>query len=1292
MATLILAAAGQAVGGMLGLGTVGAVLGRAAGAVAGSMIDSSLFGSSTTVETGKLADLSVQASTEGASLPRIYGRVRLAGQVIWATNFEEVVSEETSGGKGGGSSTTTVRSYSYYGNFAVALCLGPVSRIGRVWADGTLLDTSGLTMRTYLGSDDQAADPLIAATQENTPAYRGVAYVVFERLALENFGNRLPQLTFEVVRSVGVLESQIRAVTIIPGAGEFVYAPTKVTETPSSGTTVSVNRHITFAMTDWEAALDELQALCPNLESVALVVTWFGDDLRAGHCTFRPKVEETSRSTSGMIWQVGPTARSAAEAVSRIDDRPAFGGTPSDASVLAAIADLKSRGLRVVLYPFLMMDIPTGNGLEDPYGSDEQAVYPWRGRITTVEDPEAEIATLAGTATASNFSVSGSSVGYSGPNEWGYRRFILHHAFLAEAAGGVDAFLIGSELRGLTRARTSDGGYPFVSVLTDLAQEVREVLGADTKLSYAADWSEYGADQVSDTELRFPLDALWGHEVIDFIGIDNYFPLSDFREGGDPDGNEDAYDLETLRSGIAGGEYYDWYYLDLAAREAANRSAITDGAYSKPFVYRAKDLKGWWANAHYERVEGAELSEPTAWQAEAKPIWFTELGVPAIDKGANEPNVFVDPKSSESETPWFSSGARDDAMQRSALEASLSYWDDLHPDLAMGENPTSSVYDGRMVDGANLHLWTWDARPYPAFPSYTDVWSDGDNWLVGHWLNGRLGGGSLGDFLKAYLDDLGISTSDIRVAGLSSTLDGLTVAGPVAPRSVIEPLLQAFDGIAADHGTEIVLMRPGDTPVLTIEAASLVETASDEPLLSRTRAQASELSAEIRLSGEDALNDFSRRVVASRRLEGGSRKVESQDLAVTMDPDLLWSAANARLHRLWAERESAAMSLEPSLLAIEAGDTVELTGTATEAFDPPLRLRVGLIEDTDARKIEAVRTEPSVTLAAEPASAGVTWTSTELGTPHAVLMDLPLLADDDSAISPRLALYAKPWGGSYTVMMSPTGTGYSALTTIEKPATMATLVSDLAPGPEDMWDEANILQVSLLGGTLQSLSKEAVLAGGNALAVETSNGSFEILQFRTAELVGDGLYNLSGLLRARCGTEAEMAEGALSGANVIVLGTTTPQVPVEASRLGLSLSYRIVPAGQSLADEASLTLTHAASGRGLLPLSPVHLKAVRTSAGILVSWVRRTRLNGDSWQQVEVPLGEESEAYELDILSSETDDTVQRTLTSSEPQVLYESTAEQDDFGATLSTLTVSVVQLSATAGRGRARKAVLHV
>jgi hypothetical protein len=226
MAALVLSVAGGAAGAVFG--PAGAIAGRIAGALVGNVVDRKLFGpGNQTIVGPRLADLDVMASTEGAPIPRLYGRARLSGQVIWATKLEEAVRSETSssGGKGGlfSGPTTTTTTYSYFANFAVGLCEGVIGRVGRIWADGSPLDVSGLTIRVHCGTEDQAPDDLIVAREGsgNAPAYRGLAYIVFERLPLAKFGNRIPQLSFEIIRPIGKLERMVRAVTLIPG-NDFV--------------------------------------------------------------------------------------------------------------------------------------------------------------------------------------------------------------------------------------------------------------------------------------------------------------------------------------------------------------------------------------------------------------------------------------------------------------------------------------------------------------------------------------------------------------------------------------------------------------------------------------------------------------------------------------------------------------------------------------------------------------------------------------------------------------------------------------------------------------------------------------------------------------------------------------------------------------------------------------------------------------------------------------------------------------------------------------------------------------
>lgn len=194
MATLVLSAVGTAIGGPIG----GAI-----GALAGQQFDRAIF-SGPGREGPRLKELRVTTSSYGNPIARNYGRLRMPGTIIWATDLVE--SSETSGGKSGPSTTT----YTYSVSFAVALSSRPVEALGRIWADGNLLRgaagdlKTGGTLRFYDGFGDQPVDPLLASAEGAAcPAFRGTAYAVFEELQLSDFGNRIPALTFEIIADNG---------------------------------------------------------------------------------------------------------------------------------------------------------------------------------------------------------------------------------------------------------------------------------------------------------------------------------------------------------------------------------------------------------------------------------------------------------------------------------------------------------------------------------------------------------------------------------------------------------------------------------------------------------------------------------------------------------------------------------------------------------------------------------------------------------------------------------------------------------------------------------------------------------------------------------------------------------------------------------------------------------------------------------------------------------------------------------------------------------------------------------
>lgn len=203
MATVVLTVVGTAIGGPIG-GMIGGLIGQ--------RVDQAIFGgtASRTIEGRRLKDLTVQTSAYGEPIPRIYGTLRLPGNVVWSTGLKETRNENTEGGGKGSQKVTTV-TYSYSASFAVALSGRKISDVGRIWADGKLLRNrsgvlaTGGSIRIYSGTSFQQADPMIEALegQNAATALRDLAYVVFEDLELAEYANRIPNLTFEVIADTG---------------------------------------------------------------------------------------------------------------------------------------------------------------------------------------------------------------------------------------------------------------------------------------------------------------------------------------------------------------------------------------------------------------------------------------------------------------------------------------------------------------------------------------------------------------------------------------------------------------------------------------------------------------------------------------------------------------------------------------------------------------------------------------------------------------------------------------------------------------------------------------------------------------------------------------------------------------------------------------------------------------------------------------------------------------------------------------------------------------------------------
>ncbi|WP_269713891.1 baseplate multidomain protein megatron [Caulobacter sp. NIBR2454] len=1183
----------------------------------------------------RIPELQMRSTAEGGPLPAVFGKARVAGQVIWAARFREHRDDN------GGGKTPKTKSYRYSLSFAVALCEGPIDGIGRVWADGKPLDMNGVTMRLHHGAEDQAPDPLIVAVEGDAPAYGGVAYVVFEDLSLAPFGNRPPSLSFEVFNNPGAgLERKLKGVCLIPGAGEFVYAGETVLRKDDELGYKAENVNNASGVPDMTIALDQLAAQFPNLESVTLVVSWMGTDLRCGECEIKPGVESTYKETLPVSWRVAGLWRGEAHVISRIDAGPVYGGTPSDASVRQAIAALKARGWKVALYPFVMMDVPPGNGLPDPWGAPEQAKFPWRGRITchpAAGRPGSPDGTSAAAEQAAAFF----------DREWGLRRMVLHYARLA-AEEGVERFVIGSELRGLTTVRGAGNSYPAVTKLRDLAGDCRAILGPEVEITYAADWSEYFGHQPADGsgDLHFHLDPLWADEAVDVVGIDWYPPMADWRDGA---GHLDAalggpYSPAYLAAHQAGGENFDWFYASPEDRAAQRRTPITDATHGEPWVYRSKDLKSWWSNRHHDRPGGVRSATPTAWVPMSKPIRLIEFGCPAVDKGANSPNLFIDPKSSESFLPPFSNGLRDDLGQRRCLEAVLAHFD------SPANNPTSPVYGGPMVAGASA--WCWDARPYPDFPARAAVWKDAPNWQLGHWLTGRAGTSTLGDLVTAIGARAGVVIDPGDVTG---QVTGYVIDRPMSVRDALGPLSLAFGFDARERAGVPSLVAQDGAATGTLGVLALPD--GREAAVSASRGLEAPTDA-VRARFIDETADYQTGALSVRRDPAGEGDVESLDLPIVCVAGVCEQAARRRMDRSVSVRRTASANLSMTdALRLEVGDRVDFEG--------------GLWRVTRLSLDERPRADLEIVMAGPPpVAAPPEWNPPPViepvGPPVLHLLDLP--GDE----RPLAALATDPWR-PFEVHGGASVQGLTVRGRAEQPASVGVLVEDLAAGPKHRWDRASSLLVRLSGVPPQNRTESAVLGGANRLAVRRGGG-WEIVQFAQAELVEAGVWRLSNLLRGQGGAAAEAVA---AGAAVVMLDEALVRLEVFEAELGLPLIWRAAPAGGPPGGLAMTQAEFAWRGAALRPWAPAHLRARRVGEDVVVSWVRCARTGGDGWDGFEVPLGEEVERYRVQVVVG---GAVVRTVEAAAPGWIYSAAMRATD-GAGAGTVRVS--QLSMRVGWG---------
>ncbi|WBQ12890.1 phage tail protein [Hyphomonadaceae bacterium BL14] len=573
-------------------------------------------------------------------------------------------------------------------------------------------------------------------------------------------------------------------------------------------------------------------------------------------------------------------------------------------------------------------------------------------------------------------------------------------------------------------------------------------------------------------------------------------------------------------------------------------------------------------------------------------------------------------------------------------------------------------------------------------------------------------GGGEGEALSSIVADLcaraGLGLADIDVGELTMSVPGYVIARQTSVRGAIEPLAQAFFFDAAESDDTLRFRTRGRAPVAAIEAHHLLALngRTGESWRER-RTQEVELPERVSVAYMDRDRDYAQGVQSEKRASlplaaMHSRNQTSLELALALDATTAKRIAARTLFSAWVERSACEAELAPEWLRLDPTDVVDVVFASGSVFRTRIsRLDVGADFSLAMKGVsQDAASYVSSVIADGGAGAPVQTIGADAAT-RLILPDLPLLRDVDDAggagsrVYYLMAGFGGPgWPGA-ALYSSADGSAWAQAGRALSEAAWGAAVNALgAPRSAFCTDEDNALRVFMTTGgeRLESVTQEALVNGANGALLLKANGEPEIIQFRDVTLNPDGSYTLTGLLRGRRGTDV-FVEGHAAGELFVLLDPDDVETLVTAlGDLGLMRSWRAVGFG-TLFEDAE-TLVQSQTGRDLKPYAPWNVRAVKSGspADITLSWIRRTRIGGELKDGTGlVPLGEASEAYEIDILDGP-GGAVKRTLTASSPSVVYAHADILADFGATPAVLSVAVYQLSAVVGRGFPRAVTLDI
>lgn len=542
---------------------------------------------------------------------------------------------------------------------------------------------------------------------------------------------------------------------------------------------------------------------------------------------------------------------------------------------------------------------------------------------------------------------------------------------------------------------------------------------------------------------------------------------------------------------------------------------------------------------------------------------------------------------------------------------------------------------------------------------------------------------------ESWMTEEQLTTDDIDVTDLESdTVHGYAITSQMSRRQAIEPLMLAYQFDACLEDSKIKFVKRGAANVATITEDDLgaYEAGGDpsEPLQTQQDHEL-ELPCQVSVTYSNPSRDYEQGTQYSRRLLTTSQKTLTINLNIALSNNEAYRIAEKILAIAWTERYKYTLTTSREYLHLSPTDViyVERDGDyyrmriEKTSYGAPGLIPMECVEDC-ALDVDSD----------QEGAADDPYTSPVIpyyGPTRLYLLDIPLLREVDNNAGFYLAAsgYTNGWVGAAVWRSSDDGATYQGFTALPTGVVCGIATTALDDGPYTVWDDGNTVDIIVFNSeTLSSDTEAHVLSGANA-ALLGDEGSWEIIQWKTATLVdaASNKYRLSNLVRGRRGTEWAVTEHAV-GDKFIQLqnnGSIRRKNP-GTDDIGVEHHYKAISNGTLSENTSSVAWTNDAIG--LKPYAPCNAAATRDGDyDVTITWIRRGRYGGEWRDYVDVPLGEDSEEYEVDVMDGETVVRTIKSLTSEE--ATYTAAQQATDFGGICEEIEVNIYQLSETVGRG---------